>query len=396
MSDPAPTPIVVVLGAAYSGIPLAHRLIRGLPADYKVILVNPSTHLYWNFAAPRVLTKDNQFSPGNADVFQPILPGFSAHPLTRFEFIQGSATRVDPAANTVVVTTASDDDKPIEEKSITYTHLVVATGSSAHDDWPFKSVGTRTATEAAIKDVQIKIEAAKTIVLSGAGATGVETAGEIANLYKGAGKKIYILSSNDRLLPTVRADVGKAAQSQLEALGVIVKLNTRVTEVKEGGPDGAYELVLSGGETIAADLHIPTYGLVPNTGFLPAELLDDTKSVRVNAYMQSSAQPNIWATGDAAGVVVKMNLTTKPMLVVVEHNILAVAGGKGVEAFTDYKEPSTPFIVPIGGAFASGTGLLGGFKVWGVLVWLIKGRNFFVSKAPAVASGKNFSAGGSV
>ena len=194
----AATPTIVVLGAAFSGLPLTHRLLRDLPAEYKVVLVNPATSLYWNFAAPRVVAKDNQFSAGNADVFRPILPGFAAHGPARFEFVQGKATALDPAANTVVVTTVSDDAAVAStQRSLVYTHLVIATGSSAPGDWAFKPLGSQAVTEAAIKANQVKIAAAKHIVLSGGGATGVETVGEIATLYKGTGKTITILSAAD-------------------------------------------------------------------------------------------------------------------------------------------------------------------------------------------------------
>jgi NADH dehydrogenase FAD-containing subunit len=388
------TPTVVILGAAFSGIPTAHKLLRSLPAEYKVILVNPSSQLYWNFAAPRVLAKDDQFSASNAQAFEPILPGFSSYAPTRFEFIQGKATSLDPRANTVVITPNDDEGTAGADRSIEYTHLVIATGSSAHDGWPFKSVGSHTQTQRAIAEVHAKVAAAGTIVFSGAGATGVETAGEFATLHKGSGKKIYLLSSADRPLAMVRADVGKSAQKQLESLGVVVKNGVRVTAETE--KDGVKQLQLSDGETIQADLHIPTFGLAPNTQFVPEQLLDETRSVKVTAHMQSTEFENIWATGDAAGVKHKQSVAVKPMLDALVFNLLAAVKGEDKATFKEYKDEDTPIIVPIGGGFAMGTGLLGSWRVWGFLVWVVKGRSYFIGSAKNVALGKSFPTGAKV
>ncbi|KAI5846187.1 hypothetical protein BZA05DRAFT_407185 [Tricharina praecox] len=388
------TPTIVILGASFAGIPTTHKLLRALPSEYKVILVNPSTHIFWNIAAPRAVARDNQFSTDNADVFAPITPGFAAYAEDRFEFIQGKASAVDAATNKVTIKSVDDEGVEGAERVVEYAHLVVATGAAGAGAWPFKAVGTHVQTAKALKDCQVKIEAAKTIVLSGAGPTGVETAGEIATLYKGKGKKIILLSSGERCLPMVREDVGLTAQKLLEGLGVEVHVGVKVTTEVAG--DEGLTLTLSNGETMVTDLHIPTYGITPNTQFLPAELLDESGSVKVSAHMQSTVQANIWAIGDAAAVKQKKTITTKPMLEAAVENILAVVGGKGEEAFKEYKDEETPMVVPVGGGFAMGTGILNKWKVWGVLVWFVKGRKYFVANAKNVALGKVYGGGQTV
>ena len=384
-----PPPTILILGCSFSGLAVSHKLLRSLPADYKVVVVNPSTELYWNFASPRVVAKPDQFS---SPVFASIVSGFSAYPATRFEFIQGTATSVDPAANTVTITPTDNEGNTAPPRTVPYTHLIVATGASAHNDWPFKPLATHAATLRAISDSQVRIEAAKTIVLSGAGATGVETAGEIATLWRGKGKKVILISSADQVLPGLRADVAAEAAKQLRSLNVELKLGTRVTAEKPDA-NGATELTLANGETINADLHIPTFGLTPNTSFLPADLLDETRSVKVKPSMQSPVHANIWATGDAAGVREKKNLTAKIMGEITVHNVLATVEGKGAETFKEYKQEPTPIVVPIGGGFAMGTGLLGSWRVWGFVVWLLKGRGFFLGSLKSVAAGKTYAGG---
>lgn len=43
-------PKIVILGASYAGISIAHKLLKHtLPdvKDLKVVLISPSTHMYW-------------------------------------------------------------------------------------------------------------------------------------------------------------------------------------------------------------------------------------------------------------------------------------------------------------------------------------------------------------
>jgi apoptosis-inducing factor 2 len=71
---------VVILGAGWAGLPLAHKLLKyTLPKvkDLKVILVSPNTHFYWNLAAVRGVI------PGtftDNELFLPIQPGFARYP----------------------------------------------------------------------------------------------------------------------------------------------------------------------------------------------------------------------------------------------------------------------------------------------------------------------------
>lgn len=385
-------PTVLILGASFVGIAVAHRLLRLLPAEYRVVLVGPSDHLYWNVAVPRALVKDNQFlgTANSAALFQPILPGFAAHTAKpdRFEFVLGTATALDPAASTATITTAAGP------RTIGYAHVVIATGARAHDDWPFKALASRADTEAALASANARVAAAQRIVVSGAGPTGVETAGELATLWKGAGKSIVLLDSGDGPLPMLPPRVRAEARRQLVRLGVDVRSNTRV--VKSTPTDGgAVQLELSSGDTITADLHIPAYGLVPNTSFVPAALLDAGGGVRVSGHMRSPEVDNVWAAGDAAAVRVKTLITSVPMIDALAASLVAAVRPQS-EPVKEYVDPESTnmMVVPIGGAFAAGTGILFGWKPWGLLVWLAKGRSFFVSNAPKVALGQALAGGG--
>jgi NADH dehydrogenase FAD-containing subunit len=370
-------PEILILGASYTGIPAAHRFLRALP-DHKVTLVNPSTDLYWNPAAPRAIAKDHAFSENNNGLFEPFLPAFDAYPKERFEFIQGTATALDPVAKTVTVLA----DREIV---LNYDHLVITTGARTIGDTPFKKLGSTEETRKALAEYQQKIQAAKTIVLSGAGPTGVETTGEIATLFKGQGKKIYLLDPSEGPLPMLKESVREEARKQLESLGVTVLMKTSVTKETDG------KLELSNGQVIEADLHIPTYGLIPNTKFVPKEMLDQTGSVKVDKHMRSTEYPNIWAAGDVASVKFKSLLSATPMSDAMTANFISVA--QGGEVVKEYKDDMTPMVVPIGGGFAMGTGQMFGWRVLGLLVWLVKGRSYFIGKAKSTALAKEITGG---
>jgi NADH dehydrogenase FAD-containing subunit len=384
-------PTVVVVGGSYSAINAIHSLLKQLPSDYKIISVTPSLQFYHNVAAPRALAKNHVFNTDNSDLFNPILPGLQKYPESRFQLIQGFAVAVDPAKNTVTVRPVKDTDTDLgteerERLTVTYTHLVIATGASSTDNWPFKSLGTRAQTEKAMRETLVKVEAANSIVVSGGGPTGVEFTGELATYWPE--KKVTIVYPDHLPLPGLgtRDDVGGTAKKTLRQLGVETVGDTKVVRVVQG-EDGRMDVVLSTGETLKADLHIPCYGLVPNTGFLPKDMLDNTGSVRVTKQLNATEHANIWAVGDAAGVKDKKVITAAPMVKTAVTNIVATVYGKGAAAFSEYEDKETPLLVPIGSKFGNGTGLLFGWKTWGVLVWLVKGRHFFVPKAKSAAVG---------
>ncbi len=64
-------------------------------------------------------------------------------------------------------------------------------------------------------------------------------------------------------------------------------------------PDGRQELTLSDGKTIMADMYIPSFGVKPNSSYLPAKYLDGNGFVAVDEYFQvRGAEEAVWAIGD--------------------------------------------------------------------------------------------------
>ncbi len=84
-------------------------------------------------------------------------------------------------------------------------------------------------------------------------------------------------------------------------LEVDVKLGTKVTTSREL-PDQRQELSLSDGDIIETDLYIPTFGLIPNSSYMPAQYLNAKGFVMVDESLKVKGANDIWAIGDVSDV----------------------------------------------------------------------------------------------
>jgi hypothetical protein len=179
---------IVILGGSYAGISTVHRILKQAAkvGPFKITLVSPNTHLYWNIASPRGLV------PGqltDEKLFQPIAAGFNRYPASQFEIILASAESLDVEAKKVGISGSTGN------QTLDYDFLVLATGSHTKGDTPFKGLGSTEATKDALHDFQARVKKAKSIVIAGAGVTGVEAAGELGFEY-GRQKEIILVSLN--------------------------------------------------------------------------------------------------------------------------------------------------------------------------------------------------------
>ncbi|KAK9350503.1 hypothetical protein V1523DRAFT_428982 [Lipomyces doorenjongii] len=314
---------IVILGGSFAGVSTAHRILKGAAktgAPVKITLVSPNTHFYWNIAAPRAII------PGQlADekYFQPIAAGFSQYKPSQFEFIVASAESVDFATK--------------------------------KGNLPFKTLGTTEATKDALHDFQARVKKAKTIVVAGAGATGVETAGELGFEY-GTQKEIILIAGGSAILEQAIPSVSKTATKLLEGLKVNIKYKTKVSGSAQT-PEGRQELTLASGDKLVADLYISTFGLVPNSSYVPAKFLNANGFVTVDEYLKVKGTENN----------IVLILTKKTPL---PHKL----GTKGMGLQIGRK---------------AGTGHLGSIKLPGFLVSMLR-KNLFVDNLPTTVNGSAF------
>jgi NADH dehydrogenase FAD-containing subunit len=191
---------IVIVGGSFSAVGTAHRIFKAAAKSpdkpsVNITLVSRDSEFYWNLAATRA-TVHGQIP--DDEIFRPIAGGFAQYG-KMFTFILGSATALNTDAQTVHVAPADGS----EGQFISYDVLILATGARIASGLPYKSTGSTEATKEALHQLQARVKAAKSIVVAGAGPTGVELAGELADGY-GESKQIVLVSSNrssESLLP---------------------------------------------------------------------------------------------------------------------------------------------------------------------------------------------------
>lgn len=385
-------PTVVIIGASYSGIEVAHSILKEIQAT-KVVLINPSRKLYFNIAAPRILAKPSAIPPEK--YLLPIEERFESHPSSSFEFVHGTATSIDKDAKTVSVEGSAS-------QLIAYDYLVIASGSTTLSTSgqsgivaPFKPTATDDL-DSTIKKTQDAIANAKSIVIGGAGPVGVEFAGEVAEAAAGDKEKsIALVSATKQLLPILKPSAGAAAEKILQSKGVKILAPRMVEKAEHDAASNKWSVTLDGDEVIETDVYISTTGVIPNNKFIPPEFLNSDGWVEVDDgfRVKSSADPDnksssplpIYAVGDITSHDARLLLRVAGQTPVLVANLKADILKEG-KRLTYTPSTSTTILVPVGES--TGTGELYGWVPWGFLVGAMKGRDFFISRAPSYVAAK--------
>ena len=210
--------------------------------------------------------------------------------------------------------------------SLAYDYLIVATGAHhsyfGHDEWEpiapgLKSLGDALeirrrvllAFERAERETDpVRRHAFLTFVIVGGGPTGVEMAGAVAEIRRYALRRdfrhidsreatVMLLEGGPRLLATYPPELGDAAKAQLRKLGVEVRTETMVTDIRPG-------LVSAAGWTIPAQTVIWAAGnkassLLQTLG----TPLDNVGRAKVEPDCTIPGHPEVFVLGDAAAFV---------------------------------------------------------------------------------------------
>lgn len=373
---------VVILGAGFGGLPLAHKLLKytlpKIQEGLKVILVSPNSHFYWNIAAVRGVISG---TIPDDHLFLPIEPGFARYSSKQFEFVQGKAESISVGKNKVAVV-RNDGTVAILE----YDQLVIATGSQVHNNLPLKSIGTYGQTLDALHSLQQQIEVSESIVVAGSGPTGVEVAGELAAHY-GTEKQITLVVNGGSVLhfSKVLPEVSQTVERCLLRLGVRLIHNTQVLGSRGDGA-GKTVLTLSGQGPMTTDLYLPLFGTKVNTKFIPSRLLDPAGNLNLGRKMRVLGTENIWGLGDVGNVEVKQWTVMEAQVAHLSMALQLVLTGK-LDRVKEYM-PSTKRMVFISMGKKYATGQVGNWKLPRLMVSWPKGRSLFLGNAPAFVNGK--------
>ncbi|RAK83868.1 FAD/NAD(P)-binding domain-containing protein, partial [Aspergillus costaricaensis CBS 115574] len=418
---------IPIIGASITGLTTAHSLLSHFTTSnnitnnkgpkIKILLINPTPTFYWAIAAPRILTKPSAFT--ESQYLIPIADGFTKYSPDVFEFILGRATSLDFDKKLLQVEEVTDTESNKSLREIKYDYLVIASGSTPSasstetlfpgedgekEIYPFKLSPTSTTTiTEAIKSAQTTISTAKRITVIGAGPIGVEIAGELGDLITPSSssssegesrKEITLISSTPRILPTLKPSASETATSLLTNKGVRVLTDQKVISVSSK-EQGGYELKLNNGETLETDIYIPTIGVLPNSSYIPPEVLDERGWVRVDEELKVEGVEGVYAAGDITTHKQKLSFKADEMAGVVVGNLVddigningVGKGGKGRGWWRcggggrkTYDEGNdVMMVVPVG--TSGGTGQAFGWVLVSFMVWLAKGRDYFIWKA---------------
>ncbi|KAK1569418.1 uncharacterized protein LY79DRAFT_571965 [Colletotrichum navitas] len=411
-SNSSPKRHIVILGGSYGGISTAHYLLRHVlprlprPEDYQAVLVSPSAEAMCRQACPRALISDDMFPQHK--LFVGISSMFESYAQGTFSFLHGTATALDHVDRTVTINMAGDKGV----KTLDYHAVVIATGTST----PSSLLGLNSAPEDLRQSWAVfrkALPAAKSIVIAGGGPAGVETAGELGEHLNGRLRRpqssrgvpkvtITLVTSAPEILPALRPAIARKAEGYLAQVGVTVRKGVRVTSVRPAAA-GADEVAataavtLDSGETLDADLYIPTTGTRPNTGFIDAGLLLPDGRVNTNSstLRVDPAGPRAYAVGDAssyAGPAVHNILAAVPVLCTNLRRDLLLASESPERAegqdrlFTE--DPRENHLVPVGRR--KGVGAVMGYQLPSFLVYMIKGRDYWLWTTGNLWSGKQW------
>jgi NADH dehydrogenase len=299
-------PRIVIVGAGFGGLFAAQALAR-VAAEVTIV----DRHNYHLFQPLLYQVATAGLPP--SDVAWPIRS--ILHRQRNATVLLGEVTAIDAPGNVVCV----------GERRLPYDYLVVATGSThsyfGHDDWqPFapglKSIDDATAIRrrilSAFEAAEMETDAGRReqllrFVIVGAGPTGVELAGTIAELARFTlasdfrridprSAKIVLIEAGPRVLAAFKEPQSAYALRSLEKLGVEVRVGAAVTGCDAGG-------VWLGNERLESATVIWAAGVAasPAGRWLGAPV---DRAGRVLVQPDLSTGSNVFVIGDAASVTV--------------------------------------------------------------------------------------------
>ncbi|KAM5511609.1 oxidoreductase [Fusarium oxysporum f. sp. phaseoli] len=289
---------VIVLGGSYVGLATTKALASVLPATHRILLVEPHSHFHHLFAFPRFAVLPSH----EHKAFIPYTAIFSASKNPESHaVIQARATAV--LENRLLL-----DREWQNSREISFDYLVIATGTKRPLPFEMPSDDKQDAITY-LQGYQKRVAAARSIVVVGGGANGVQIAADIKELYPE--KEVSLAHSRQQLMPGFHQDLDALIKRRFKDIGVRLILGSRVaTTFCDAGVNGELPVLKAeDGSTVVPDLVIPAVGQVPNTQFLdglttePGALINPNNGfLRVKPTLQLDAPQfaHIYAVGDVA------------------------------------------------------------------------------------------------
>ncbi|GLV59658.1 NADH dehydrogenase [Dictyobacter sp. S3.2.2.5] len=371
---------IVIIGAGFGGLQAALALGKKLP-DVQLTVIDRTNHHLFQPLLYQVATA--ALSP--ADISTPIRHVLREQKNT--VVIMSEVTGIDVAQKRVLM----------RDGSISYDYLIIATGAHENyfghtEEWQPLAPGLKNLDNAreirrklllAFEQAEVetdpeRVQKLLTFAVVGAGPTGVELAGAIAELaYKSllpefrhidpARIHILLIEAMPQILGSFPRSLSKKARHELQKLGVDLRLSTPVEEITTDG-------VIAGGEWIPANTIIWTAGVQASAAgqWLGAET-DRAGRIKVLSDLTVPGHAEIFVLGDTATLM----QDGKPL-----PGIAPVAMQQGryvasvIERRLANKQSGAPFhyrnkgyMATVGRAFA--VAYIGKVRFSGFLAWIL-------------------------
>ncbi len=322
MTSPSPPsrPHVVIIGCGFGGLEAARKLAH---AALDVTVIEKTNHHLFQPLLYQVATA----GLAAPSIAAPVRSLFRHQP--SITTLLGEVTAIEPGTRAVQLADGT---------RIGYDHLIVAAGAThsyfGHDEWAPMAPGRKTLADAfdIRRRVLMSFEAAErasdparrraqlTFCVIGAGPTGVEMAGTLAEIARHslAGEfrhidpstaQILLIEGGPRVLQAMPESLSLKALRQLEKLGVEVRLNARVTAIDAEGLQ--VESAGAANGTAATAYRIDSHCIVWAAGVAASPLgrllgsatgiaCDRAGRITVEPDLSLSGHPEISVVGDLA------------------------------------------------------------------------------------------------
>ena len=315
--DSGPKKRIVILGGGFAGMKAAECLERDLKKDPSVLITLASENNALLFTPMLAEVAGSSLEPSH--ISTPLRTS-----LHRTEFIRARVTGVDLENRKVKLDAGATGGESCESE-LSYDHIVFALGAVSNYlglsnvqrlAFDFKSLIDAIRIRNHViemferadreRDPEAR-QALLTFVVAGGGFAGAELAGALNDFSRGiladypnlrnGEVRVVLAHSRDRILPELSESLARYAQTRMEMRGVEFRLNTRLSDAREG------VVVLSDGE-IPAETLVWTAGTAPNPLTKTLSLEKDKRgALIVDEDLSVPGYAGVWARGDCAAVM---------------------------------------------------------------------------------------------
>ncbi|KAH2607064.1 hypothetical protein KXW34_006566 [Aspergillus fumigatus] len=337
---------IIVVGGSYVGRATAQELARVIPETHRVLLIEPHSHFHHLFAFPRFA-----IVPGHEHkAFIPYTGIFSSVPRpSAHAVVQARVLSVSPQFVTL-------DRQWQDSKQIPYEYLAIATGTRLAEPAGMKS-DDKVSSVQYLRNHQADIQRAKSILIVGGGAVGVQMATDLREYYPD--KDVTLVQSRARVMPLFHEQLHELIKKRFDELGVRLIVGARASVPPEGFPTNGkpFDVELTNGSKVSTEFVILATGQRPTNDLLTSLTSSSSGSlinpdngfirVRPTLQLQDERFSNIFAVGDIADTGAQK--AARPGSVqagVVARNIQALIEGRRAEE--EYVPPPAAIHLTLG------------------------------------------------